>query len=334
MTQPQNFTAKTVLTPGDHVAGYASGGGSGSERRFDVDLFQKCEWQVDATSTTGGTGSLTLTDVTRRMNGDDYFTHGTLALVEYTITEWGSSSYKVERGYGTFTYSTKVLARTKPTITWDGSTLDNTAPSKISFASSGVTVKMTPAGADGHIPFFNVTTGDDLGMCSAHIQNSTGTLIGTVDVEWYTPFLWTGRGQIVQAGIYVTTGQAGGAAKLALYAVGVDGLPGERIKDFNSGAPFSCTASGAKTVAVTGLWLPPGWYYTGLIATASSTMPTFQSGSASGRISPAGTDSGANIQRFTKSGNYTTGLPSPASTSLSAVSSAMGAVVYLKAANT
>lgn len=334
MTQSVNFTEKVFLAVGDMLAGFAAGGAPGSERKFDAGLFQWAEFEVLATSATGGNGNLVLSNITRRPNGDHVFTHGTKALVEYEIAEMGASSYKAERGIGIFTYSSKTLARTKPTLTWDGSTLDTTSPSRISFASSGVYIRLRPAGADGSIPFFNVTTGDDLGMHSAHFASVSSVLIGVADTEWYTPFLWMGEGEIKQAGIYVTTGQAGGEAKLQLYGLHTDGQPGELIKDFTSGGVLDCSSSGAKVVAVTGLWLPKGWYYSRVSAKATSTMPQFQTGGTSGRQTPAGTSAGATIHRFAKSFTYTDPTPNPASTGLTPSTTNTGALLYLKSANT
>lgn len=280
----------------------------------------RANW-IEATSATGGTGALTLTDVTNRPNFDDVFAGTT--LVEYVIEE--EASGKFESGIGSFVASTKVLTRTQVLSTYTGGTYDATTPSAVSFGTSGVTVRCAPT-AD-LTPRAPVSVQSALGD-GAYVSTSVLTAASpgnaplTANREYFAPFYWPG-GRVSSVAIYVSALATSAEVKVALYRVGANGLPGARIWS-NNASPFDATGTGLKAASVS-LHLPPGWYYYAYI---SGHAPSLRA--ALGQAgSPLGYSTGIPINYVYVAGSFATGLADPAATPTVLITNSVAAALFL-----
>lgn len=293
----------------------------------------RASW-ISHTSTTGGTGDLTLVRETGKLSWVDVFGSSGTRFVEYVIEE--AANNKREAGVGSIALSTGVLARTCPMETQDGTTWDGTVPSKISFGTTGVVVHTGPIGSYSplRVPFFPTSSpAADAGYCGV-IGSGINTTV-TNDREYYVRQYWPG-GIVTQVAIYVFTAQTGGALKWSIHEIGSDGLPGQKLH--GTASSIACTSTGLKTESVS-FYLPPGYYDTGTIVTTSS-----GSLAVGGAYDVLGYCMGASsfnykINAFYKAGSYSTGLPSTAPTGLSAnffsgSPSGFAPLVLLKPSNT
>lgn len=285
------------------------------------------------TTTTGGTGTLTLTRETGFLSWVDIFGSSGTRFVEYCVEE--AASNKREWGIGNIALSTGVLTRTQIVATQSGTTYDATTPGAISFGTTGVTVSCRPLGelSPLRMPFFpTASPSEDLGYCVNGLGNTALNHSITNARAYYIIGYWPG-GYFSQVGFYVTSGATGGACKWAIYEIGSDGLPGQRI--YNTGSNIAMTSSGAKVETGT-FFLPAGVYYFGAIFTTSSGSITVK-GAQSPQLAHMGTSSGTPLLGGYVAGTYASGLPDPASTSLTALAAnttAQVPLVFLKPSNT
>lgn len=270
---------------------------------------------------TGGNGAVTLTAVTGRPRFSTVF--GTQATtVRYVIED--TTNGKFETGVGVV--SANVLTRTRPQVTWDGTTYDDSTPSPLAFgsapASGNVRVRIS-ATAESQgvvIPGANRSIGGD-SWRDYQITNSVGwdnngggASLGA-NVEYYTCYENAAAGLLDGIQFDVVTG-ASGSMKLALYSVGANGLPASKIVDFNVA---NVATTGLKTDTATGtwgpaggVWLPPGWYYIGFIASAACSIRGFSSGGSWSikKKTPLGREGGYGWgNTVSASGSYSSGLP-------------------------
>src|SRR5688500_12067976 len=161
----------------------------------------------------------------------------------YTIMEWASGVYSgppslAEHGIGSLSLSTSVLVRTKKLHTWNGTTYDSTNPAGLNFGTTANNIRVTLAPSaemitPDLIPFYNAGSGlgEDLGLTSTHSPVSAEMNLGAAGREHYTPFRWSGCGEIIQVGVGVTISAAGAAVKAGIYEIASTGLPGARLLD-------------------------------------------------------------------------------------------------------
>jgi hypothetical protein len=131
-------------------------------------------------------------------------------------------------------------------------------------AHDAVSVNALPGTNKGYLPGAN------------WISTGAGSTINTTAArEVWIPYLWGYKTVALSSmGVYINTAQAAAQGKLALYAVGANGLSGARL--FISGAlDFSTT--GLKEAAVTGVTMARlGWYYVALYCdTANVNITSF-----------------------------------------------------------
>lgn len=281
---------------------------------------------------TSGNGAVTLTQITSTPRFSTVF--GTQATtVRYVIED--TVNKKFESGIGSV--ASNVLTRTRPQITWDGSTWDDSTPSPIAFGSTptsgDVVVRISalaeefqraPAGINNSIS--GLANWSIYRTNNAYQQSGAGTSRTlTAAREYYQCYLLNYAGSL--EGIqFEVTGSAAGNMKMALYSVASNGLPGSKIVDFTT---TSTGTTGVKTDTATGswspagkVWLSPGWYYIGYIPENAIAIAGVSGG---GGFTPFHTPLGpantyGNTDTCYVAGNYTTGLPSsPAPTTLAPV---------------
>jgi hypothetical protein len=113
------------------------------------------------------------------------------------------------------------------------------------------------------------------GRFYASPQGSTQAAVLTVASTLYAyPVFVPNAININTLSLSVTTGQTGGKVRAALYADNGKGYPGAIVAGTDTG-----DLDGTGTAVVTGtlaapVYLQPGWYWVGIIAAASSTMPS------------------------------------------------------------
>jgi hypothetical protein len=273
---------------------------------------------------TGGTGTLTLVSVTGSPTLISVLGSTGTRWFKGAIHEYTSSAQTVisqtETGIYSINLATGVMTRSKVETTWTGGVYSCNSPSPINVGATAANVRiictLLPTSAPEVIPFeytgsAGFYTADDLGLHSAHAPTGTGTLALTANQEIWAPFRWTGTREIIQAGIRVNTasGTTGSQVKLSIHDLLNTGAPGAKIKDLPT---LPTDATGNIAGSVTGLWLPPGWYWT-CILSSSGTAALVKLGVSS--ISPAGTSNGTAVQYITRTGSFSSGIPDPAPTS-------------------
>lgn len=238
----------------------------------------------------GGNGAITLTAIASTPRFSTVF--GTQATtIRYVIED--TVGKRFETGIGSV--ASNVLTRTRPQVTWDGTTYDDSTPAPIAFGSAPATgnikvrLSATAESQGANMPGVNTTlTGGGLFQqypVSRTIRTATngGTNVFAGNTEYYWAYKLDHAG--LMDGVAVDVMTAGGTGlKLALYSLGSDGLPAAKIVNFNT---LSTATTGERTDTATGTWVPagpqwlmPGWYAIGGISDAaigvrSTNMPSF-----------------------------------------------------------
>lgn len=273
-----------------------------------------------------GDGAVTLTAITNRPRVSSALTAtaATRYIIEDTVNK------KFESGIGSF--ASNVLTRTLPQVTWDGTTYKNTGTvAPLQFGATptsgnviirlGATAEASAALMDGR----NYTVAGDATwrdfQFSGNYQSTGGAgVAGTLaaDSEYYSYYRLDMAGQLAGIQWSVVTAVAATSMKLALYDIGNNGLPNNKIVDFVTTATI---ATGTKTDTATASWTPatgifltPGWYAFGYITNGAISLACNNGGSNIVGNSPLGRkNTYGNGNTIKNTGNYTTGLPAIAS---------------------
>ena len=302
------------------------------------------DW-VRMTSSTGGTGALTLTAVTGWPRWQDVWGSTGSRYASYCIQEWAGTDHsgppiKAEGGLGTINLATGVLTRSKPASTWlaSGPTYDGTSPSAISFGTTAANIEISSSPladfSPDTIPYLvSAAPGEPLGgMSSQHAMVSNSNRTFTANTGYFTAFLWLGLGEIIQISMYVETAVASSGCKAAIFECGTNGLPGNRLLDINSASPYNTTTIGAKATAVTaGFYLPQGWYYSGLVSGHAIVVRCADPQTLLSMTGCAST--GGPNTHLSASVTYTTGFAATAPATFTAGGTANGPVVFMKMRN-
>ena len=235
------------------------------------------------TSSTGGTGALTLTAQTGFPALSDAVT-GT-RLCSYAIAEYTNGAKtqlsQAETGIGSYVASTGVLTRTSIKTTWlaSGPTYlpkfgTSTAPTAINFGStaSNIDVTISPIVSDtlSSIPFWATSStanvSDGLGILPANMVGFTSITLATGTV-YYHPIYIQNSAFFSQASVRVSTAAtaAGGTPStfsVSIYEIGTDSYPGKRLINFGSlGRLTSTNTTFTSSALSTPIGLPAGWYW-------------------------------------------------------------------------
>lgn len=285
---------------------------------------------------TNGNGAVTMTAVTGRPRFSTVF--GTQATtVRYIIED--TTNGKTEVGIGSV--ASNVLTRTRPQITWDGTTYDDSTPSPIQFGSTPTTgnVRIRMAATAEFqgvvLPGVNTTIAGSADWRDYPITNNThfnpeqsGDVV-TVDRMYYSCYRLDVSGLLQGIQVPVTNAVASSGLKMALYSCGVNGLPDRKIVTFNT---LDTATTGMKTDTTTGTWSPAGpvwltagWYYIGWISNGAITIRGSGSNTFELHRTPLGRHSGYGYGNTVyESGSYASGPPaSPAPTTMLSASNGL-----------
>ena len=269
---------------------------------------------------TSGDGAVTLSAVTNRPRFSSALSSAKRA-VRYVIEE--TVAKKFEQGLGSV--SGNVLTRSRPQVTWDGTTWSDKAPSPLQFgaapASGNVLIRMSPVveAMAPTIPARNTTLAGDASWRDYRLSNHLDGMLQAVasnplvaDRVYCTCYRNDGAGLLTGLQLEVTSAVAASNIKWAIADVGPDGLPGNKLMDGNVIASATTgfktdTAVGTWTPA-NGLWMPPGWYYLCILPSHAISIRT---ANQRGSQTPLGLSSQSYGQgdMMYFSGSYASGIP-------------------------
>lgn len=239
---------------------------------------------VYETTTTSGTGTITLSAVTGRPRFSDA---GVGAVVPYAIKDGNNWEW----GMGTVSAS-NTLARSIISATYVSGTYDNTSPTAITLSGSsadvylaGIAENITPG-----MPIISSTYGRKAVMSPHWNTYASGTLTVSADRLYLLPFRVDSAYDI--NGFHIDMNTAGAAstkARIGLYRMKSDGQPGALIVE--TADIDTSVAAAVLSPSVTQTRIAPGWYYIALVCSGTPTFQAYPS-SAIG-ISPLGLENGA-----------------------------------------
>jgi len=234
---------------------------------------------IRQTTTTTGTGNLTLAAVTGFPQFTDQFS--TTEYFYYAILN-DSDGTPIESGIGHLSSST-VLVRDKVLATYVSGTYSDNDPSAVSLAAGTkrVICAMEQGGAQPVAPNINSVT-------SYRLLYPTGWIVGgsapsaavIADIVYYVPILIACPRTLDAIQFRVSSVGAGSSVIVGIYNSTLDGKPNSRIDQSASIATH--TAAGVKVGALTKRRYKPGLYFLALSATGGT--PTLNQGSASGQV--------------------------------------------------
>lgn len=223
---------------------------------------------VYETTTTSGTGTVTLSAVTGRPRFADA---GVGAVVPYAIKD-GSNW---EWGMGTVAAS-NTLTRSVILSTLVSGTYDDTSPTAITLSGSAADVYLSPVSdslATG-LPIVSSTFGRKA-IYSAHWSTyPSSTLAVTADRLYLLPFRIDGSCDI--NGFYIDMNTAGAAstkARIGIYRMKADGQPGAVICE--TADIDTSVAATVLSPSVTQTRLKAGWYFVGLVCSGAPTFVAY-----------------------------------------------------------
>lgn len=221
---------------------------------------------IKQTSTTSGTGALTIANVTGSVPLAAAFAIG--QLFAYSIYTGGDSAPAFrEAGLG-YLSASNTLVRAKVSATFDGSTYNQSSPTATDFGGASVTIICTPhAGTlESMLPTVDKTSASVARYIQSAGRNMNQTSLALSPLRlYYMPFLLKTAAPIVSLMLSVgTAGAASTTARLGLYAMTENGYPGQLLA--TTGAlDVSTTGQKVGTLA-TPLNLPPGWYVLAVVS--------------------------------------------------------------------
>ena len=246
-----------------------------------------------ATTTTTGTGNLSLTAITNfplpsksKLVGE---------TIGYCIV---TSDNKLETGIGT-TVTGDVLARTKVLSTFDGTTYTNAGATALTLTAGTHTVYFSDLTEQAFMALPYILSGPtNAAVFSTHF-NSGQANVTTAAVQRNTayPFRLETTGYLIAMAVNVGGAQASATALLGLYEAGSNGRPSKLLAA--TSAPLDCSTTGWKSQAVsTNIRLTPGWYWAALCITSSGSNPSFTGGSTTTHSAFGGQTNGAVIMNY------------------------------------
>lgn len=215
---------------------------------------------IRQTTTTTGTGNLTLSTVSNYAAFSSYFADG--QRFSYQIVD-DTSGEPIECGIGYL--SSGALVREHIEATMVSGTLDITAPTAASLASG--TKRVICAASSGMlIPpapgVWNGVAGRLYG--DPQMSSSLGSFTATADRAYALPFIRAVDRPIDAVSFRLNTAAAAGKSAIcAVFAWGADGLPGTKLAETSTVAVDGAT--GVKTVTFSSAFDPPQRFFVGIL---------------------------------------------------------------------
>ena len=234
---------------------------------------------IKQTSTTTGTGALTLSAVTGFPGFASQFAVN--ERFAYAIID-DSTGGPIERGIGYIDGSGN-LARAVPMATFSAGTYVGANPSAVSL-SAGTKRVVCVEGAQSYLASAPAVFGATYkGYGDLFVSASAGSTTMTADRVYIVPFA-AGVDSDIDAIIFrvITAGAAGKMAKVAIYSIGSDGLPGVKLAESSS---IAIDTGGVKEATFT-RFRPPARFFACWLTDGAPVMqtvgPPFESKYASG----------------------------------------------------
>jgi hypothetical protein len=241
---------------------------------------------IRQTTTTTGTGSLTLSAVSGYPKFSDQF--ATNQPFYYTI-ENDSDGSPVEVGIGKLTSAT-VLARTAVLQTYSGGSLTSSSASAVNLAAGTYRVICAGTMQQGGVTAFpGITSSASLrAMIPYPYAAASNNKVLLADTpRFVVARIDAGKGiSALGVSVYTAVGTASDKIRVGIYGVNTDGSPSDLVCESGDMLPNS---TGAKSASIVGgkTFIPPGWYY---IAMLSNVNANLHAGSTSvfGQVTPLG----------------------------------------------
>lgn len=225
---------------------------------------------VKCTTTTSGTGDLTLSPVTGFPTFGDVFSVG--QVVVYSILN--SEGQPVEEGIGCYS-AANTLTRTYVCGTYTGGVYDNTAPSAISLSGTYTIIASNVRGMAPTLPQIDTGAPARYYSTPSHYLSAQVRAVTAGDL-YAIPMLFNAGRPIDAFAVEVTTLGASAVARCGLYSVGANGLPAKLLVE---SADIDCSTTGVKVATFAPVSVPPGWYYTLLVCrTANVSFKAYNGG--------------------------------------------------------
>lgn len=282
---------------------------------------------IKETSTTTGTGNLTIAGVTNFPRFSDKFPFGGARRFEYAILS--SAGEPIENGIGYMVTDANTLVREKIIATFDGGVYDDLAPTAVSLAAGTKTVICTNAMGNAIAMPQNIDAGSTTNQprraayCSRinYASTSSTGLVVTANLLYMVPFSLAQSVEATGMLIRVGTGVAAKLVRLGIYELGSTGYPTRLLAETGdlSAATSSTDVSGS--FGSGNIKLSPGDYAVAMVSDGAISTGT---ASAQAFFSSFGGDS-ANAVVIThyRTASHTYGaLPNPAPTASNRVTSA------------
>lgn len=248
---------------------------------------------VQQTTTTTGTGNLTLSAVTGLPGFYDLF--GATGYFAYEILD-DATGAPLEAGIGHMSDAT-TLVRDRVTASYSSSVYDNTSPATISLAAGTkrVICALEEGSASPAIPNVQNAFGQRL-IIPDGIQLAGNTKALGSNQMVLSCLRWNCGREIASLMCEITTLSGAGTdhLQLGIYALDHNGLPGPLLCRTGDIAP---NTTGVKTASLAGgnFRLPPGWYWFAMMSNVTPTMRCYAAGSSQNAIlaSPMGAPAGS-----------------------------------------
>ena len=225
-------------------------------------------WIIQTTTTTGA-GDITLSNTAGYPGVSSQFAVG--EAVAYAILD-DTTGAPLERGLGYLSSGT-VLVRAKPMATMSGSTYNGVGPSAVTLAAGTKRVIITPA-AQSTLTAAPGVWGPQKGYGDTGVAGGAGTLATVADRAYAIPFRAAVDSDIDALIVNVTTAGTAASAKVAIFSMGLDGLPGVKLAE--SGV-IDCTSTGNKVGTFTRM-RPPNAFFACLLTDVAVTFRAYSAG--------------------------------------------------------
>ena len=265
---------------------------------------------IKATTTTTGTGAITLTQVTGFPAVGDWFSDG--AVMAYAITD--SSDNPVESGIGTYIASGTSLARSMVQATYASATLAKDGTSITAATLAGTSKVYVSAIAGAVAPGIRaVNPAAGLGMLVGAFVDGLNVTGGVVAANrlYVTEYKHQSPRRVL--GFRAFVGTASGNIRFGLYRINNDGSLGKLVVDTGSKATVANVTSYALSTPV---WLPPDNYACAVIVDNTTASFRLNNGGYSRSIFGCDVSGFPITVAYTSPGSFT--LPDPFSGSLTA----------------